>query len=82
MPVTALTADIDMIITNAKVLTMHRGQTRAQAVAIAGGKIVSLGARAHVEAMAHDGTKIIDAGGRSLLPGFFESHLHLGLGGG
>ena len=81
MPVTALTADIDMIITNAKVLTMHRGQTRAQAVAIAGGKIVSLGARAHVEAIAHDGTKIIDAGGRSLLPGFFESHLHLGLGG-
>jgi predicted amidohydrolase YtcJ len=75
------TAHIDMIITNAKVLTMRQGQSRAQAVAIAGGKIVALGSRVQVEAMAHSGSNIIDAGGRSLLPGFFESHLHLGLGG-
>ena len=74
------TAHIDMIITNAKVLTMRQGQSRAQAVAIAGGKIVALGSRVPVEAMANSGSNIIDAGGRSLLPGFFESHLHLGLG--
>ena len=74
---------IDMIITNAKVLTMSQAQAQAQAqaVAISGGKIVALGESSCVEAMADSNTNIIDAGGRSLLPGFFESHLHLGLGG-
>ena len=76
-----LTNDIDMIITNAIVLTMNQAQVCAEAVAISGGKIVALGTRSRVEAMAHSDTNIIDAGGRSLLPGFFESHLHLGLGG-
>ena len=71
----------EMIVTNAKVLTMDAGQPRAEAVALAAGKIVAVGTAAEVGALAGPGCRVIDAGGRTLLPGFFESHLHLVLGG-
>ena len=72
---------VAMIVTNAKVLTMDAGRPRAEAVAVAGGKIVAVGTAAEVAALAGPETRVIDAGGRTLLPGFFESHLHLVLGG-
>ncbi|MGV8953293.1 MAG: amidohydrolase [Cypionkella sp.] len=68
------------IITNAKVLTMDKAQPRAEAVGFAGGRIVAVGTAAEVAA-ALPSARVIDAGGRTLLPGFFESHLHLVLGG-
>jgi predicted amidohydrolase YtcJ len=71
----------EMIITNAKVLTMDDAQPRAEAVALRGGRILAVGSRAEVEALAGPGTRVVDAGGRTLLPGFVESHLHLVLGG-
>ncbi len=71
----------DMIITNARVLTMDSAAPRAEAVAIAAGRIVAVGPRAQVEKLAGAETEMIDAGGRTLLPGFVESHLHLVLGG-
>ena len=71
----------DMIVTNAKVLTMDEGRPRAEAVALAGGRILAVGSRAEVEALAGPGCRVVDAGGRTLLPGFVESHLHLVLGG-
>ena len=71
----------DMIVTNARVLTMDPDQPVAEAVAIAQGRIVAVGSRAEVEALGGPKCQVIDAGGRSLLPGFFESHLHLVLGG-
>jgi predicted amidohydrolase YtcJ len=71
----------DLIVTNARVLTMDAIRPRAEAVAIGGGRILAVGDRTDVEALAGKGTRIIDAGGRTLLPGFFESHLHLVLGG-
>ncbi len=72
---------VEMIITNAKVLTMAEGQPRAEAVALGGGRIVAVGPAAEVAALAGPGVRVIDAGGRTLLPGFVESHLHLVLGG-
>jgi predicted amidohydrolase YtcJ len=71
----------EMIITNAKVLTMDLGCPRAEAVAYRGGRILAVGSRAEVEALAGPSTRVVDAGGRTLLPGFVESHLHLVLGG-
>ncbi|MDX5349113.1 MAG: amidohydrolase family protein, partial [Paracoccaceae bacterium] len=70
-----------MIITNAKVLTMDEARPRAEAVAFAGGRILAVGGRDEVEALAGPETRVLDAGGRTLLPGFVESHLHLVLGG-
>ena len=71
----------DLIVTNARVLTMDDANPRAEAVALAGGKILAVGRRAEIEALAGPATLVIDAQGRTLLPGFFESHLHLVLGG-
>jgi predicted amidohydrolase YtcJ len=71
----------EMIITNAKVLTMDPAHPKAEALAVAGGRILAVGARAEVEALAGPGCRMVDAGGRTLLPGFVESHLHLVLGG-
>ena len=70
-----------MIVTNAKVLTMDPAHPRAEAVALAGGRILAVGSAAEVEALAGPAARVIDAGGRTLLPGFVESHLHLVLGG-
>ncbi len=71
----------ETIITNAKILTMDEGRPRAEAVAYSGGRILAVGSQAEVEGLAGPLTRVIDAGGRTLLPGFVESHLHLVLGG-
>lgn len=71
----------EMIVTNARVLTMDAARPRAEAVALAAGKIVAVGTAAEVAALAGPQTRVIDADGRTLLPGFVESHLHLVLGG-
>ena len=71
----------DMIVTNARVLTMDPDCPRAEAVALAGGKVLAVGASAEIETLAGPGCRVIDAGGRTVMPGFVESHLHLVLGG-
>ena len=67
----------EMIVTGAKVLTMDPAQPRAEAVALAGGKIVAVGSVAEVLALRGPDTRVIEAAGRTLLPGFIESHMHL-----
>jgi predicted amidohydrolase YtcJ len=70
-----------LVLTNARILTMDPARPRAEAIALAGGQIAALGARAEVEALAGVETEVIDCRGATLLPGFVESHLHLVLGG-
>lgn len=71
----------DLILTNARILTMDPARPRAEAVALAAGRIAALGDRAEIEKLAGAATEIIDCKGATLLPGFVESHLHLILGG-
>ncbi len=71
----------DLILTNASVLTQDQGRPVADAVALSDGRIMAVGQRREVEALAGPDTRIIDALGRTVLPGFVESHLHLVLGG-
>lgn len=74
-------AEPSLILTNARILTMDPARPRAAAIAISGERILALGARAAIEALAGPATEVIDCRGATLLPGFVESHLHLGLGG-
>lgn len=69
------------VILNARVLTMDPDHPRAEAVAFKGGRILAVGPVDAVREKAGPDAQLIDAGGRSLLPGFVESHLHLVLGG-
>jgi len=71
----------DLILTNARVLTMDEGNPTARALALSQGRIAAVGTEVEVMALATPATRVIDVGGRTVLPGFFESHLHLGLGG-
>jgi len=70
-----------MILTNARILTMDPAHPRAEALAIDRGRIAALGPRALIEAMAGPDTETVDCNGATVLPGFVESHLHLVLGG-
>ena len=67
----------DLIIRNARVLTMDEARPRAGAVAIAANRILAVGAEADVLALAGPSTRVIDARGGTVLPGFNESHMHI-----
>ena len=71
----------ELIVENARVLTMDPARPRADAVALRGGSILAVGGRDELAAFASPTTRRIDAGGASVLPGFIESHIHLFPGG-
>lgn len=70
------TAVAELILYNADVITVDAAFTRAEAVAIAGGRIIAVGADADVLALAAASTAVVDLGGRALLPGFVDPHVH------
>ena len=47
------------------------------ALAMTGGRVAALGSDADIRALAGPGTQVIDAGGRMVLPGFQDTHIHL-----
>jgi predicted amidohydrolase YtcJ len=70
-------ADIaDLVVVHGKVYTANPAQPWAQAIAVHGGKILAVGNDADVEKLRSTGTKVIDAGGRLVLPGFVDCHIH------
>ena len=66
----------DVIVRGAKVITVDGGSRIAEAVAIRGDRIAVVGTNAEADALSGPGTKTIDAKGRSLLPGLYDSHVH------
>ena len=68
---------VDLIIHNGKVLTMDQKRPRAEAVAIAGNRIFKVGRNADILTLKTRKTKMIDAKGGTVMPGFIESHMHL-----
>jgi predicted amidohydrolase YtcJ len=71
----------EVILKNAAVYTLDSSRPWAEAVAIAGGKIVFVGASSKAEKYRAEGTKVIDLAGKMVLPGFQDSHVHLISGG-
>ena len=71
----------DLIITNAKVWTVDKANPTAQAVAVLGDRMIAVGSNADVEALRSPATRVIDAGGKLLLPGFNDAHVHFVSGG-
>ncbi|MEM1314556.1 MAG: amidohydrolase [Pseudomonadota bacterium] len=67
----------DLVILNGRVLTMDPERPRAEALAVAQGRILALGDRAEIEALAAPGARRLDAQGGTVLPGMTEAHLHL-----
>lgn len=69
----------DLVLRNAQIRTFDDGRTRTRALAIAGGRILALGEDS--EALVGRGTEVIDLGGRTVIPGLFDSHIHTVMGG-
>jgi predicted amidohydrolase YtcJ len=67
-----------VIYHNAKIITVNPRAERAEAVAVADGRIVGVGTLTEVRAKAGAGARMVDLGGKSLLPGFYDNHIHLG----
>lgn len=68
---------MNFIFHNGRVVTVECDKDSATAVAVKGNKIFAVGSDEEILALGNDGTKLIDLGGRPLLPGFNDSHLHL-----
>ncbi len=67
----------DMIIYNGAVLTMHEKRPRAEALVISGNRILKVGSTKDILKFKTRKTKMIDAKGGTVMPGFIESHMHL-----
>src|SRR5579864_2716761 len=67
----------DLVLTNARVLTMDPAQPEAQAVAIGGGRILAVGSDDAMLAWQNGTATTRDLAGRTLLPGFYDSHNHM-----
>ena len=78
----ASAAEASLILVNAKLWTENPAQPTAQAVALDGSRILAVGNNAAIRKLAGPDTRIIDLGGRLLLPGFNDSHVHFLIGGG
>jgi predicted amidohydrolase YtcJ len=66
----------DLIVHHAKVITVDTKFHVAQAVAVQGDRILALGTNAAVLKHKGTGTKVIDAQGKTVLPGLYDSHVH------
>jgi predicted amidohydrolase YtcJ len=71
---------VDLIIYNGRVFT-GPGRPSAEAVAVRGNEIVRVGTNRELKKLRDRGTKMLDAHGGSVLPGFNDSHLHFVSGG-
>jgi predicted amidohydrolase YtcJ len=71
----------EVILHGAKITTLDPTLPEATALAIADGRFLKVGAEADVMAMRGQGTKLIDVGGRRVIPGLIDSHLHIIRGG-
>jgi predicted amidohydrolase YtcJ len=66
----------DLIVHHAKVVTVDAKFTVVEAVAVRGGKVVAVGTDADVLKLKGPSTRLIDAGGKTVLPGLYDSHVH------
>lgn len=71
----------DMVFRNGVVVTVDEENSICEAAAVKGNRIVYVGDDAGVQMWQGENTKVIDLNGRALLPGFIDSHMHLGMTG-
>src|SRR5687767_14025332 len=66
----------DILIVNAKVATLDPKRPNATAVAIRGERILAVGPEAELNSHKNEKTRVIDAGGRTVIPGINDAHTH------
>jgi len=71
----------DIVVVNANIHTMDTARPLARSLAVLGGKIVRVGSDADTKPLIGPATRVIDAGGKTVIPGFNDAHLHFISGG-
>ena len=70
------TFSADLVITNANIRTMDAKRTVARSIAVLNGRIIAIGSDADTKALIGPSTRVMDAGGKLVLPGFNDAHVH------
>jgi Amidohydrolase family len=70
----ALSQDADVVLLNGKIVPL--GAPPVEALAVRDGKIVQLGRSGDIARLAGTATRVIDLGGRTVIPGLIDSHMH------
>jgi predicted amidohydrolase YtcJ len=70
-----------LIITNAAIYTVDKQLPKAQAMAVIGDRIVAVGSNTEIDSWRGPQTQVIDGGGKLVLPGFNDAHVHFIQGG-
>ena len=66
----------DLVVLDAKILTVDEGFREAKALAVRNGRFVAVGSTGDVRAYVGDTTRVIDGGGRTVIPGLIDTHVH------
>ena len=66
----------DTVLLNGKVVTLDARSTTQEAIAVRDGRIIAVGTTADIRKLAGPATRVIDARGRTVIPGLIDSHLH------
>ena len=72
----ASTQTADTVLFNGKVVTVDRDFSVREAIAIASGRVLATGTSAAMKKLAGDHAKMIDLGGRTVIPGLTDGHIH------
>lgn len=72
----AVPAPVDLILRNGKIVTVDRAFSIKQAVAVRGGRIITVGTDRDMRPLTGPATRVIDLGGRTVIPGLIDSHIH------
>jgi predicted amidohydrolase YtcJ len=72
---------VDLALLNGKIVTVNERDELAEAVAVRDGKIVGVGRTNEIKELVADGTEVIDLQGKTVTPGFVESHCHPSMAG-
>ncbi|NBF04637.1 amidohydrolase family protein [Pseudomonas sp. Fl5BN2] len=74
-------AATDLVLLNGQIFTADRAQPKVQALAVENGKVLQVGSDAQIKALIEPGTRVIDLGGKTLMPGLIDTHSHAIFGG-
>jgi predicted amidohydrolase YtcJ len=69
--------DVDLILVNGNVYTVNKKQPRAEAIAVRDQRIIFVGLNEDARKFRGDKTRIIDLGGKTVVPGFTDAHCHI-----
>ena len=74
---TSINGKADTVIKNANIITIDTGRPRAQALAMSHGRLTGVGSNEDIEGLIGPDTKVLDVGGKTVLPGFIDAHIHV-----